>query len=164
MAFNFSDSLPAAPAGTTNVKWQTDGGGDISAYVPSAPVLASVNLTAQTAAIAATTLFTPTATGFYQLSFYLKITTPDGASSTLGAVTITYTDGVDSVAQSLVVALATQAGASATTNTLNTTAAKLQGVATIYAKTAVAVQYAIAYASGTPATMAYEVSIRAVSL
>lgn len=32
MASNFNDSTPAAPAGSLNVKWQTDGSGNDSAY------------------------------------------------------------------------------------------------------------------------------------
>lgn len=37
MASNFNDTLPAAPAGGVNVKWQTDGAGNDSAYVPISP-------------------------------------------------------------------------------------------------------------------------------
>jgi hypothetical protein len=35
MASNFNDTLPVAPAGGVNVKWQTDGAGNDSAYIPS---------------------------------------------------------------------------------------------------------------------------------
>jgi hypothetical protein len=35
MASNFNDTVPAAPAGNTNVAWQTDGSGNDSAYVPT---------------------------------------------------------------------------------------------------------------------------------
>lgn len=35
MASNLNDTTPAAPAGNTNVKWQTDGAGNDSAYVPT---------------------------------------------------------------------------------------------------------------------------------
>lgn len=167
MAFNFSDSVPAAPAGTINVKWQVDGSGDISAYVPSAPILASADLTGQTAAIAATTLFTPSATGFYRISAYLKVTTPDGVASILGGasgLTITYTDGTDSVAQSVVAQLANQAGTAAIVNAGNTTTSVLQGTVNIYALTAVAVQYAVGYTSTTPGAMAFEVRLRAEKL
>jgi hypothetical protein len=37
MASNFNDTTPAAPAGSTNVKWQTSGTGNDSAYVPFGP-------------------------------------------------------------------------------------------------------------------------------
>jgi hypothetical protein len=33
---NFNDTTPAAPGGNVNVKWQTDGAGNDSAYVPTA--------------------------------------------------------------------------------------------------------------------------------
>ncbi len=35
MSSNFNDTVPAAPAGSTNVSWQTDGSGNDSAYVPT---------------------------------------------------------------------------------------------------------------------------------
>ncbi len=120
------------------------------------PVQAGVaDLTAQSAAKTATTLLTPSVTGLYRISAYLKVTTAAGTSSTLGALTITYTDGTDSVAQSHICGLQTQAGAIATTNAGNTTASKLLGDIVIYAKAGVAVQYAIAYASSGTA-MQYE--------
>ena len=36
MSTNFNDTIPAPPAGYINVKWQTDGSGNDSAYVPTA--------------------------------------------------------------------------------------------------------------------------------
>lgn len=39
MASDFNDTLPVAPAGGVNVKWQTDGAGNDSAYVPSGSFL-----------------------------------------------------------------------------------------------------------------------------
>ena len=117
---------------------------------------AVVDLTAQTAAKSTTALLTPSVTGLYRISAYLKVTTPATTSSTLGALTITYTDGTDSVAQTHVVSLTTQAGAAATTIATNTTAAKLSGSLIIWAKTGVAIQYAIAYVSSGATPMAYE--------
>ncbi len=35
MSSNFNDTTPSAPAGNTNVSWQTDGSGNDSAYVPT---------------------------------------------------------------------------------------------------------------------------------
>jgi hypothetical protein len=122
------------------------------------PVQAAVaDLTGQTAAKTATTLLTPSVTGLYRISVYLKVTTAAATSSTLGGstgVVITYTDGTDSVAQSQTCALMTQAGAIAINNAGNTTATKLSGTLVVFAKAAVAIQYAIGYtASG---TMTYE--------
>ena len=91
----------------------------------------------------------------------------DGASSSLGGstgLTIGYTDGTDSVAQTLVAQLATQAGASAIVNSGNTTATKLLGSVVIFAKTGVAITYAFDYTSGTPAAMAYELHLKVEAL
>ena len=121
------------------------------------PVQAAVvDLVTQSAAKAATTILTPSVTGLYRISAYLKVTTPATTSSTLGGVTITFTDGTDSVAQSHVMELATQAGASATTNTGNATTSKLSGSLTIWAKAGVAIQYAIAYVTSGTTAMQYE--------
>ena len=128
---------------------------------------ATVDLTGQTAAKTTTTLYTPTATGMFRISVYAKVTTVDGASSSLGGstgLTIGYADGTDSVAQTLVAQLATQAGASAIVNAGNTTATKLLGSVVIFAKTGVAITYAFDYTSGTPAAMAYELHLKAEAL
>ncbi len=117
---------------------------------------ATVDLTSQAAAISATTILTPSVTGLYRISAYLKVTRAATTSSTLGALTITYTDGTDSVAQSHICGLQTQAGATATTNAGNTTASKLLGDMVIYAKSGVAIQYAIAYVNSGATTMQYE--------
>jgi hypothetical protein len=99
----------------------------------------------------------------YRISAYLKVTTVDLTSSTLGALTITYTDGTDSVAQTAVMQMANEAGASVTTNAGNTTAAKLIGSMRIWASTA-NIQYAVAYASNVPGTMKYEVHLKLEAL
>ena len=125
---------------------------------------ASVNLSAQGAAISATPLLTPSTTGFYRISAYLKVTRAATTSSTMGAVTITFTDGVDSVAQSLVLGLMTQAGAVATTNTGNATTSKLCGTAVIYAKAGVAIQYAVAYTTSGTTSMQYELNLSCEAL
>jgi hypothetical protein len=117
--------------------------------------LGHADLTAQTAAKSATTLLTPAATGRFRVSVYLKVTTPASVSSVLGGVTITYTDGTDSVAQSVLMALQTEAGVVVTTNTGNATTSVLTGDIFVYAKTGVAIQYAIAYTSSLAAEMAY---------
>lgn len=133
----------------------------VSNGVPSE--LATVDLTAQTAAIAATTLYTPTATGMFRISAYLKITTA-GTSPVLGPLTITYTDGTDSVAQSVIMAQQTQAGSmSVTGNNGNTTTSVLTGSLVVYAKTGVAIQYAVAL-TGTVGAAQYEVHLKCEAL
>ena len=127
--------------------------------------VAAVALTGQTAAIGTTTLYTfPTgvlyAPTFYRLNWVAKVTTPAGSSSTLGALTITYTDG-DGVSQTITAGALTSAGAVATTTTTNTTAAILQGIPlTIYPQAGTTISYAVAYASNSANTMTYEINIR----
>ena len=128
---------------------------------------ATVDLTGQTAAINSTTLYMPAATGWYRISVYAKVTTPDGASSSLGGsagLTIGYTDGVDSTVQTLIAQLAKETGATAIVNAGNTTATKLVGQTQVFAKTGVAITYAFDYTSGTPATMAYELHLKLEAL
>jgi hypothetical protein len=128
---------------------------------------ATVDLTGQTAAIVATTLYTPITSGMFRIPIYLKVTTPattGAATSTLGSLAITYTDATDSVAQVLVPALNLETGTVATANTGNTTAAKLVGTAFINAKAGVPIQFAVNYASNTAAQMAYEVHLKCEAL
>lgn len=121
----------------------------IASTAPSTS-LASVDLTAQSAAITATTLYTPTTTGMYRISVYLQVTTAASTSSVLGGATgvvITYNDGDGNVAQTDTAALQTTAGAIAVTSATNTTATNLNGTLVVNAKTGVAIQYAIGYTS-----------------
>jgi hypothetical protein len=132
----------------------------VSNGVPSE--LATVDLTGQTAPIAASTLYTPAATGMFRISAYLKITTA-GTSPALGPLTITYTDGTDSVAQSVVMHLQDQTGAGVTSNSGNSTTSVLSGSLVAFAKTGVAIQYAVAL-TGTVGTGAYEVHLKCEAL
>jgi hypothetical protein len=148
MAINLNGTTPAAPAGSTNVTWQEDVSGNVSAYVSTGPTtLTPVDLTAQTANIGATTLLAATASARYLISGYIIVTTVDGVSSTMPKITITWTDPDNSAAQSFDLT-ATSAG--------NTTATIKQGVMVVSAKTATNIQYATSgYVSNTPATMQY---------
>ncbi len=136
----------------------------VSNGVPSE--LGTADLTAQTAAKAATTIYTPTATGMFRISVYLQVTTAASVSSVLGGaggVVITYNDGDGNVAQSDTVALATTAGAIAINAAGNTTATNLTGSIVIYAKTGVAIQYAIGYtSSGTAMQYAAHLKLEAL--
>lgn len=118
-----------------------------------------LDLTAQAAAIAATTIFTPTATGRFRISVYEKVTTAASVSSVLGGGTgtvLTYTDGTDSVAQSITMGLDNQAGTLALFNNGNSTTTNLNGSAYIYALTGVPIQIAVGYTS-TGTAMAFAV-------
>lgn len=124
------------------------------------PVVGKVDLTAQVAAKATTTLFTPALAGFYRISIALKLTTV-GTSPVIGPVTITYTDGDGSVAQSVVMLLQSVTGTVVTTTVNNTTTtSNVNGSIVIFAKAAVAVSYAIAQ-SGTIGSGQWSAHIRA---
>lgn len=135
-------------AGATGLITKYNNIATVSGGVPSE--LATVDLTGQSAAKAATTLYTPAATGMFRITVYLQITTAASTSSILGGATgvvITYNDGDGNVAQSDTVALQSAAGTIVTTVNTNTTATNLSGTKEIYARTGVAIQYAIGYTS-----------------
>lgn len=137
----------------------------VSNGVPSE--LATVDSVTQSAAITATTIYTPAATGMFRLSVYLQVTRAASTSSILGGATgvvITYTDGDGSVAQTDTVALRTTAGAIAVTSATNTTATNLNGDLIIYAKTGVAIQYAIGYTSVGGTTMQFAAHLKVEAL
>jgi hypothetical protein len=155
MSINLNQSLPAAPAGTVNAAWQVDGSGNVSANVPdSASKNASVNATAQTANIGATTLFTPAAGGLFRISGTIIVTSV-GTTSTLPKITLTWTDSDNSTGQSLDVT------ATLSTNALTTFA---QFTAVIDAVTSGAVQYATSGYASTGSAMAYAIRLRSESL
>ena len=137
----------------------------VSNGVPSE--LGTADITGQTAAKSATTLYTPAATGMFRVSCYLQVTTAASSSSTLGGATgvvITFTDGDGSVAQSNTMALKTAAGAIAINSAGNATTTNLNGDMIIYAKTGVAVQYAIGYTSSGATAMQYAAHLKIEAL
>lgn len=124
----------------------------------------SVDSTGLTAAVTTTTLFTPTLAGEYLLEWNAKVTTVAGTSSTLGPLTIVYTDP-DNVAQTITCAAQIAAGTIATSSTGNTTTTVLLGVPILLnCKAATAVTYAMAYASNAANIMAYNLHIRVQAL
>lgn len=159
MSTNINNTVPAAPAGGTNVSWQTDGSGNMSAYTSAFAAeltVNSVDLLAQTANIGSMILFVPAASGFYRISASLIVTTVDGASSTLPALTIGWIDADNSTAQTF---------ALTPTNAGNTLTTLQQANLLINAKASVNVTFSTgSYASGTPATMQYALHIRIEAL
>lgn len=134
---------------------------DVNFLIPTGSAGVPVNLVTQGAAKGITTIFTPTTTGLFRVSAYLKVTTVDAVSSTVGPVTITYTDGSDSIAQSNVIAMQGAGGTfSVTGNAANTTATTSSGTLVINALVGVPIQYTIGYISNTPGQMKYEAHIR----
>lgn len=103
MSVNLSNTTPAAPAGSTNVSWQTDGAGNVSAYVTSAVELVAdgYNNTAQVANIASTNLVATPVTGRYRVSAYIVVTTAATTSSTLPSVILSWTDADNGQIQTL---------------------------------------------------------------
>lgn len=139
----------------------------VGSGVPFEP--ATIDLTAQSAAVSATNLYLPATTQLYRITGYLKVTTA-GTSSILGGTTgvvITYTDGTDSVAQSVTMSEVSQSGTNLTIGSGNpgnsTTTVTILGPTTVFAKTAVQMQYAIGYSS-TGTTMVYEAHLRVEQL
>lgn len=103
MAINLNNSVPAAPTGGTNVLWQEDTSGNVSAYVSAPGIIAasSKDLTAQQANIAGTNLITSPTAGCYRISVYIAVTTKGGSSSTLPATVFTWNDQQSGQAMSL---------------------------------------------------------------
>ena len=122
--------------------------------------LGAADGTAQAAAVTSSLLYavpaTQTQVVLYRIKFYLKVTRAATTSSTLGALTITFTDASDSVAQSVVALGGTQTGAAGTTNTGNSTVSVLQGTLTVNAKAGTNINFAIAYTSSGATTMQFE--------
>jgi hypothetical protein len=152
MSLNLSSSTPAAPTGSSLVTFQTDGSGNVSGYVDSsAAVLPAIDTTGLTANVSITTLFAVTDAGVYRVSGYVVETTPDGASSTLPKLTITWVDADTSVTVHKDIT-ATQAG--------NTAGTFDQGDVRVSAAASSNIQYTLSgYVSGTPATMTYAIHL-----
>lgn len=157
-------SLQIGPANKTTF----DATGKITKYGAIATVsngvpaeYAVVDLTDQSAAVATTTLYAVPASGAgqYRLIWNAKVTTVDAVSSTLGALTIVYTDP-DGVAQTITAGALTEAGAVATTATGNVTTTALLGLPVLLnCKASTNITYAMAYASNTPGTMKFNLHI-----
>lgn len=130
--------------------------------------IATVDLTGQTAAIGTTNLIASLpSSAFYRACVYYKITTAASVSSSLGGTTgvsIGYTDGVDSVVQTSVIATQGAAGTIIANSTGNTTNIKLMGCMPLYGKTGTAVTYAVDYTSAGGTAMAYEFHLRLEAL
>lgn len=103
-----------------------------------------VTLAAQQASILATPLGSATlGAGLYRVSWYARITTPDGVSSSL-TVTIRWTEGAVALALS---------GAAMTGDTVTTVQS---GIVFLNVDNNTPITYATAYLSNTPGQMQYE--------
>jgi hypothetical protein len=127
-----------------------------------ASCVAQSDFTAQSAAITTATLYAVPANGQgqYRLSWNAKVTTVGSVSSTLGALTIVYTDP-DAVVQTITAAAQITAGTIATTETSNTTAAVLLGLPiTLNAKASTNITFAMAYVANGANTMFYNLHMK----
>jgi hypothetical protein len=161
MALNFNGTTPAAPSGGTNVLWQNDSSGNVSAYISSGatvvtntalPIL-QPTLTANYNAGSAQTIYTPAASTVLRVSWSQAIVvaaTTGAATSTFPSLTLSWTDvGGITRTQTLV-----------STSTTNTTAVQSMGATLIYTNSSgpVAVTSA-SYASNTAAQMTYALTV-----
>ncbi len=153
MSINFSNTTPAAPTGKTLVTFQTDGSGNMSAYIAAAVELTAngFDATAQTANIGSTTLITTPVSGRYRISAYIIVTTVDGASSTLPSIVLSWNDVDNGQAQTFTLT-PTNAGNLQTTFQSNDAFLSIGSSAALSFSTT-------GYTSGTPATMQYAIHI-----
>lgn len=156
-AFTLTTSTPLTVGNLIGVT-QTNG---IATTGGQMGCVARVDLTSQTAAITTTTLYAVPSSGAgeYRLSWNAKVTTVGSVSSTLGALTIVYTDP-DSVVQTITCAAQISAGTIATTSTGNSTTTVLLGVPMfLNCKASTNITYAMAYASNSANSMNYNLHI-----
>jgi hypothetical protein len=162
---NFSNSTPAAPSNTVNAAWQNDNSNppNISVNVPSgvggtSNVVAKSSLTAQTAAITATTIFAipSTGAGMYRISYVATVTTAAGAGSpSLGGTTgfqVKFTNLSDAVVK-------TSNPTTATVSAVNATGTTISGDLFAYCAASTNLQYLFGYTAGTGATFTYDITI-----
>ncbi len=164
-----TNKLLSLQAGTTGgtVEFDITNAGVISTYNAIATVsngvpseLANRDLTAQSAAITATTLYATTATGMYRVSWSATITTVDGVSSVLGGAggfQVIYTSPTDSVVKTTV-------AGNSVTSSANTTGTAVGGCEVVYANTGTNIKFTYGYTSATPGQMVYELHIKVESL
>ena len=122
--------------------------GNVAASAP----YATVNLTGQSAAISATTLFNAPTSGLYQINYYGKITTSGTTSSILGPLNIISTDPDGNVVTTL--------GQSTNNNTV--TSGFINDSVQVFALAGTNVQYTNGYASSGATAMQYNLHVAAV--
>lgn len=155
MSVNLSNTTPAPPAGSTNVTFQSDGSGNVSAYVTTSTELTAngVDLTNQSADIGATDLVV-TPSGKYRISGYIVVTTvasTGAATSTLPSIVIAWNDFDNGQPQTLTLT---------PTNSGNLLTTLQQADCFINANVSANIQYSTTgYASNTAAQMKFAIHI-----
>jgi hypothetical protein len=123
---------------------------------------ATVDLTAQSAAQSTTTLYAVPASGagVYRVCWSAKFTRAATTSSTLGALTVTFTDP-DGVTVTQTCAAMNNSGGIVTAATSNSTSTVIMGIPlTLNVKASTNITFAFAYASSGTTTMQYNLHIR----
>lgn len=162
---NFNNTTPSAAANGVNVLWQNDSSNppNISAYMPSgvggtANVVAKSLLTAQAAAIAATTVFAipSSGAGMYRITWAATVTQAATTQSILGGslgFQIKFTNGNgDTVVKTSNPTETVNANA-------NTTGTSISGVGVGYAGASTNLQYIFDYMSAGGTAMNYDLAI-----
>ncbi len=126
---------------------------------------AKADLTAQAAAIAATTLYAVPASGagMYRICWVAKVTTAATTSSTLGGTNgfrLLYTDQDDSVVVTTPAWWGGNNGAAPTSASLNTTQTYIGGDLIVNAKASTNIQYQMDYTSSGATAMAFNLHMR----
>lgn len=153
-------SMPQVGGATSSTQVTLIGNGDIGT-IPDLALQSTfakrvqlVDLTAQTAAISATTILAVTSSGFYQVNWVATITTAASVSAVLGGATgfqVKYTDADDSVVK-------TSNPTTLTVSSVNATGTSISGAFSGYCKTGTNLQYLFGYTSAGTA-MAYNLHI-----
>ena len=129
----------------TGAFWVCTIGGTPGSWSKVGGALATVNITGQTAAQSATTLYTTTTSGLYTVNYYAKVTTAATTNSSLGAFTVIST-APDST-------ISTTVGQ--TTSQNSTTSGFISGTITVFAASGTAIQYSCGYSSSGATAMQY---------
>jgi|SRR5882672_2248803 len=162
---NLSNSTPAPPPGAVNVNFQNDNASppNISANMPSgvggaSNIVARTVLTAQSAAIAATTLLAIGAglQGMYRVGFVATVTqAAGGGSPALGGTTgfqLKYTNIADSVVK-------TSNPTTPTISAVNAVGTSISGDLYAYCNASTNLQFLFGYTGGTGATFTYDITV-----
>lgn len=119
-------------------------------------LVAEVNLTAQTASIAATTIYTADENGMYRITFSAKVTTAATSSSILGPFQYKFTESDDNV---VVTAPPGNTNNVNQTNTNSTSTGYISGTYIAHAKSGTAIQYIMGYTSSGATAMQYNLHV-----
>jgi len=136
-------------SGITNGYVLTNASGTPTWQSPGSTALATVNLTGQTSAKTATTVYTPPSAGLVQITYYAKITTAATTRSTLGPFNIISTDPDGNTI--------TTVGNITSQN--STTNGFISGTILVYAGATTNVQYSLGYSSSGATPMAYNLHV-----